>query len=64
MLAIRDGSEAKFGSGYNVLPVWKKRIDAKAIIPTPNADATGLDRGRHEAGLEDGFSGQTLRRSS
>jgi hypothetical protein len=38
MLAIRDGSEAKFGSGYNILPVWKKRMDAKAIIPTPNAD--------------------------
>jgi hypothetical protein len=38
MLAIRDGSEAEFGSGYNVLPVWKKRMDAKAIIPTPNAD--------------------------
>jgi hypothetical protein len=38
MLAIRDGSEAKFGSGYNILPTWKKRMDAKAIIPTPNAD--------------------------
>ncbi|MDQ6432648.1 DUF1254 domain-containing protein [Mesorhizobium sp. LHD-90] len=38
MLAIRDGSEAKFGSGHNILPVWKKRMDAKAIIPTPNAD--------------------------
>jgi hypothetical protein len=24
MLAIRDGSEAKFGSGYNILPTWKK----------------------------------------
>lgn len=38
MLAIRDGSQAKFGSGYNILPAWKKRMDAKAIIPTPNAD--------------------------
>jgi hypothetical protein len=38
MLAIRDGSEPKLGSGYNILPVWKKRMDAKAIIPTPNAD--------------------------
>jgi hypothetical protein len=34
----RQGSEAKFGSGYNILPTWKKRMDAKAIIPTPNAD--------------------------
>lgn len=38
MLAIRDGSEAVFGSGYNILPVWKKRMDAHARIPTPNAD--------------------------
>ncbi|GMG90524.1 hypothetical protein Cmtc_17440 [Cupriavidus sp. TKC] len=38
MLAIRDGSEAKWGAGYNILPVWKKRMDANAIIPTPNAD--------------------------
>ena len=39
MISIRDGSEAKFGSGYNILPTWKSRMDAKAIIPTPNADA-------------------------
>lgn len=38
MVAIRDGSEAKFGAGYHILPVWKKRMDAKAVIPTPNAD--------------------------
>src|SRR5215510_8200281 len=37
MLAIRDGSESKFGAGYHILPVWKKRMDAKAVIPTPNA---------------------------
>ncbi|OPY06281.1 MAG: hypothetical protein A4E57_01974 [Syntrophorhabdaceae bacterium PtaU1.Bin034] len=23
MLAMRDGSEKVFGSGYNVLPIWK-----------------------------------------
>lgn len=38
MLSIRDGSEAKWGTGYNILPAWKERMDAKAIIPTPNAD--------------------------
>lgn len=38
MLAIRDGSEAVFGSGYNVLPIWKSRMDHRAVIPTPNAD--------------------------
>jgi hypothetical protein len=38
MLAIRDGSEAKWGAGHHILPVWKSRMDAKTIIPTPNAD--------------------------
>jgi hypothetical protein len=38
MLAIRDGSQARFGSGYNVLPIWKRRMDARCRIPTPNAD--------------------------
>jgi hypothetical protein len=38
MIAMRDGSEAKFGGGYNVLPVWKKRMDAKCLVTTPNAD--------------------------
>ncbi|WP_236069502.1 DUF1254 domain-containing protein [Citreicoccus inhibens] len=38
MLAIRDGSEQLWGAGYNILPTWKTRMDAKAIIPTPNAD--------------------------
>jgi hypothetical protein len=35
---IRDGSEATFGKGYNILPIWKDRMDARAWIPTPNAD--------------------------
>jgi hypothetical protein len=38
MLAMRDGSEKKFGAGYNVFPVWKKRMDAKTLVTTPNAD--------------------------
>jgi hypothetical protein len=38
MVAIRDGSEAVFGSGYNILPIWKQRMDATCKIPTPNAD--------------------------
>ena len=28
MIGMRDGSEAKFGVGYNVLPVWKRLMDA------------------------------------
>src|SRR5215831_15933315 len=38
MIGIRDGSEAKFGKGYNVLPIWKDRMNAKTLIPTPNCD--------------------------
>jgi hypothetical protein len=38
MIAMRDGSQAAFGAGYNVLPVWKRRMDAKCRVPTPNAD--------------------------
>lgn len=37
-IGMRDGSEAKYGKGYNVLPVWKDRMTAKAQVPTPNAD--------------------------
>jgi hypothetical protein len=38
IIGMRDGSEAKFGKGYNVLPIWKDRMDARAWVPTPNAD--------------------------
>jgi hypothetical protein len=37
-LGMKDGSERVFGAGYNVLPVWKKRLDAKTLITTPNSD--------------------------
>ena len=38
VLGMRDGSEAAFGKGYNVLPIWKDRMDARCWVPTPNAD--------------------------
>jgi hypothetical protein len=38
MLSMRDGSEAAFGAGYNVLPVWKDRMNAVCKVTTPNAD--------------------------
>ena len=38
VIGMRDGSEAAFGKGYNVLPIWKDRMDARAWVPTPNAD--------------------------
>jgi hypothetical protein len=37
-IGLRDGSEAAFGAGYNVLPIWKERMDSRAWVPTPNAD--------------------------
>ena len=38
VIGLRDGSEAEFGKGYNVLPIWKDRMDSRALVPTPNAD--------------------------
>jgi hypothetical protein len=37
-LGMKLGSEAAFGAGYNVLPVWKKRLDARTLVTTPNSD--------------------------
>jgi hypothetical protein len=38
LYAMKEGSEGAFGAGYSVFPVWKKRLDAKTVIPTPNSD--------------------------
>jgi hypothetical protein len=38
MVAMKEGSEAKFGKGYNVLPIWKERLNAKTLVTTPNSD--------------------------
>jgi hypothetical protein len=37
-MGMKEGSEKVFGAGYNVLPIWKKRLDAKTLITTPNSD--------------------------
>lgn len=37
-IGMRDGSEKTFGGGYNVLPIWKQRMDSRTQVPTPNAD--------------------------
>jgi hypothetical protein len=37
-IGMRDGSEALFGGGYNILPIWKERMDSRTWVPTPNAD--------------------------
>jgi hypothetical protein len=38
VIGMRDGSETAFGRGYNVLPIWKNRMDSRCWVPTPNAD--------------------------
>ena len=38
MYAMKEGSEGIFGKGYNVLPVFKQRLNAKTLITTPNSD--------------------------
>jgi hypothetical protein len=37
-LGMKYGSEKVFGAGYNILPVWKERLDAKTLVTTPNSD--------------------------
>ncbi len=37
-IGMRDGSAEAFGKGYNILPIWKDRMDSRAWIPTPNGD--------------------------
>lgn len=35
---MRDGAKQAFGSGYNIMPIWNKRLSAKTKITTPNSD--------------------------
>lgn len=37
-LGMKTGSEKVFGQGYNILPIWKQRLDAKTLVTTPNSD--------------------------
>ena len=36
--AMKEGSEKAFGKGYNILPIFKERMNAKTMIATPNFD--------------------------
>ncbi len=38
MYGMKEGSEKDFGKGYNILPIWKGRLNAKTLITTPNSD--------------------------
>ena len=37
-LGMKVGAEEKFGTGYNAMTIWSKRLDAKTQITTPNSD--------------------------
>jgi hypothetical protein len=37
-LGMKFGSEQVFGAGYNILPIWKERLDPKTLVTTPNSD--------------------------
>jgi hypothetical protein len=38
MYGMKEGSEKVFGKGYNILPIFKQRLNAKTLITTPNSD--------------------------
>ena len=38
MYGMKEGSEKVFGKGYNILPIFKERLNSKTLIPTPNSD--------------------------
>ena len=36
--AMKSGSEAEFGEGAHVFPIWKGRLSAETLVSTPNSD--------------------------
>jgi hypothetical protein len=53
-LGMKVGSEKVFGVGYNFLPVWKKRLDSKTFVTTPQLPPPSAARhpSRHRQELE------------
>ena len=37
-MGMRDGFAQSYSTGYNVMAIWEKRLDAKTHITTPNSD--------------------------
>jgi hypothetical protein len=37
-VAMKEGSAKTFGPGYNVMPIWRKRLNPKTLVTTPNSD--------------------------
>jgi hypothetical protein len=38
MYGMKEGSKKIFGQGYNVLPIFKQRLNAETLVTTPNSD--------------------------
>jgi len=38
MYGMKEGAEKYYGKGYNVLTIFKERLNAKTLITTPNSD--------------------------
>src|SRR5262245_49518623 len=38
LYGMKEGSEHRFGKGYHLLPIWKRRLDARTLVTTPNSD--------------------------
>jgi hypothetical protein len=38
LYGMKEGTQKVFGSGYNVLAIFKQRLNAKTLITTPNSD--------------------------
>jgi len=55
--AMKEGSEKTFGKGYNVLPVWKERLNANTQVTTPNGRDLCNGIHRPQAGRADGAGG-------
>lgn len=37
-VAMKEGSAKNFGPGYNVMPIWRTRLNPKTLVTTPNSD--------------------------
>jgi len=62
-LGMKVGSEKQFGAGYNSLPVWKERLDAKTrvpafLLPGPEQSEASCRRNGSDQNLSAGQAGQ------
>lgn len=38
VVAMKEETERLFGAGYNIMPVWRSRLDQTTLVTTPNSD--------------------------